>query len=68
RTHRRRCPRGALHRQLPHGEPHSRGPAPLRRQHPHAGGHRGEGGLRGGGGLQRHRLLHQEGVHLPHLQ
>ena len=30
--------------------------------------HRREGGLRGGGGLQRHRLVHQEGVHLPDLQ
>ena len=37
----RRGSRGAVHRQLPHGEPHPAGPAALCRQHPHAGGHRG---------------------------
>ena len=36
-------------------------------EHPPAQGHRGGAGHRGPRGVQRHRLLPQEGVYLPHL-
>ena len=48
--------------------PHPRRPPALRRQHPHARGHRGARGAGGGGRFQRHRLVPEEGIHLPHLQ
>lgn len=45
----------------------SPGTPALCHQYPYPGGYRRGGGDGGSGGFQRHRLLPEEGVYLPHL-